>query len=245
VTARQPENRVLVPMMRQQWRDMTFLHWPLAPDLVAPHLPPGLEVDTFEERAWVGLTAFRVAACAPGLLPSVPRWSFPETNLRTYVVGPDGRDGIWFLSIEADTVAVSTGARLALGAPYHVADMSVSTEGSAVRYRSHRRDDTAAHDVRICAGPALADSERSGLVDWLTGRWRSWTTRAGLLLRSAVEHQPWPLCGGEVVAVEETVSTAVGLRLPDVEPLVHFSRGVDARLGAPVPRIARGHASNA
>ena len=29
-------------MFRQTWADLTFLHWEVDPDLVAPHLPPGV-----------------------------------------------------------------------------------------------------------------------------------------------------------------------------------------------------------
>jgi hypothetical protein len=67
--------------MRQTWRRLTFLHWPFAPDLIRPHIPPGLQLDTFENAAWIGLVPFEIYGT-----PGLPY--FPETNLRTYVVGP-------------------------------------------------------------------------------------------------------------------------------------------------------------
>ena len=89
------------PVMLQRWDDLTFLHWPYAPETVAQLLPPGLQVDTIDGAAWVGVVPFRLTIRAPGM-PAVP-WAgrFAEVNVRTYVRGPDGRRGIWFLSLDA------------------------------------------------------------------------------------------------------------------------------------------------
>ncbi|MGA2216388.1 MAG: DUF2071 domain-containing protein, partial [Bryobacteraceae bacterium] len=69
--------------IRQTWRRLTFLHWPYNPAVIRRLLPSGLALDTFENTAWVGLVPFEIHD-----LRCIPR--FPETNLRTYVVGPDG-----------------------------------------------------------------------------------------------------------------------------------------------------------
>src|SRR6266542_3617808 len=46
------------PVMLQHWRRLTFLHWPYPPPAVQALLPPGLEVETFDGAAWVGLVPF-------------------------------------------------------------------------------------------------------------------------------------------------------------------------------------------
>ena len=43
-----------------------------------------LELDTFEGAAWIGLVPFEIYGT-----PGLPY--FPETNVRTYVVGPGGK----------------------------------------------------------------------------------------------------------------------------------------------------------
>ncbi|MDQ3932324.1 MAG: DUF2071 domain-containing protein, partial [Actinomycetota bacterium] len=43
-------------MSRQRWDSLAFLHWPYDPDVVQSMLPDGLEVDVFDDKAWVGLT---------------------------------------------------------------------------------------------------------------------------------------------------------------------------------------------
>jgi uncharacterized protein YqjF (DUF2071 family) len=191
VSGRDPEEPVSRPVVHQGWRHLAFLHWSYPPDVIAALLPAGLEVDTFDGRAWVGLTPFLVVGFRPAMLPALPGLStFPETNLRTYVVGPSGRDGLWFLSLDVDSVATTIGARIGYGVPYHWASMSVDAS-DVVTYRSRRRGSGAHHDLAIRPGPAL--DAPTPFDHWLTGRWRAFSHHAGQLLEVPVRHQPWPL----------------------------------------------------
>ena len=62
---------------------------------------------------------------------------------------------------------------------------------------------------------------------WLTGRWRAYTRRFGILFETPVEHEPWPLAAGVVEELTETLVTATGL------PLIQ-----QTRTDAPSPAIA-------
>src|SRR5437763_16754580 len=93
-----PPEPVTVPVMRQRWASITFLHWAYDVEQVQRHLPPGLKVEPWEGQAWVGLVPFEMHVAGPAG-PTMRR--FPETNVRTYVVGPDGRPGVWFFSLDA------------------------------------------------------------------------------------------------------------------------------------------------
>jgi uncharacterized protein YqjF (DUF2071 family) len=235
VAGREPEEHVAVPLVTQRWRQVTFLHWPYEPAVVAHLLPRGLTVDEWEGRAWVGLVLFSVDGMSAGPVPFLGRRGrFPETNVRTYVKGPDGRDGLLFLSLDVDSVTTVIGGRLGPQVPYHWADMSVTGgDGSPVRYRSRRRPPEpvrAGHDVEILPGAPMAGNS---FDDWLTGRWRAWTRIAGNLTTVPVQHQPWALAHATAVRVEQDLLSAAGLPRPSGEPLVHWSTGVDARLGGP------------
>jgi uncharacterized protein YqjF (DUF2071 family) len=233
VAGRQPEEAVRQPVVHQGWRHLSFLHWSYDPEVIAALLPDGLEVDTFDGRAWVGLTPFLVTGFRPALLPAIPGLStFPETNLRTYVRDKSGRDGLWFLSLEVDSVATTVGARIGYGVPYHWSSMSVEC-GDVVTYRSRRRSGDATHDIAVRPGEALA--ERSAFEDWLTGRWRAFTHHAGRLFDVPVRHESWPLQAATIVRLDETLRQVAGLPPCDEAPLVHFSSGVTAHLGPPRP----------
>ena len=211
---------------------MTFLHWSYDPDVVREHLSHGLDVDTWDGKAWVSLTPFLMADFRLGALPPAGRFStFPETNLRTYVSGPKGVDGLWFLTLEADSLPTVLAASMAYGVPYRWSEMKVD-DGATVRYRSHRRNGPAHHDIVVRPGKPLVSP--SALDDWLTGRWRAYTTLAGRLAVASVEHEPWPLHHLEVLSVDESLFESVGLPAPSGEPLAHYSRGVSVKLGPPL-----------
>ncbi|MFN2607770.1 MAG: YqjF family protein [Acidimicrobiales bacterium] len=234
MAGREPEEVVARPVVRQRWQSLAFLHWPYDPADVQPLLPSGLEPDTWDGAAWVGLTPFLMADFRLLGLPPAGRLStFPETNVRTYVRDARGRDGLWFLSLDADSLPTVLAASAAYGVPYRWAGMSID-EGPPVRYRSHRRVGRAAgHDIVVRPDRPHGDGEASAFDHWLTGRWRAYTTPAGRLAVVPVAHEPWPLWRAELVSLEETTVAAAGLPAPVGAPLVHWSPGVDVRLGRP------------
>src|SRR5258708_8756088 len=76
--------------MAQRWNDLLFAHWPIPVGEMARLLPAGLEVDTFDGYAWVGVDPFwmdRVRTRAVGeqclVVPGAS--TFCELNLRSYV----------------------------------------------------------------------------------------------------------------------------------------------------------------
>jgi uncharacterized protein YqjF (DUF2071 family) len=107
----------------------------------------------------VSLTPFVMTDVRPAFLPALQvtrrLTTFPETNLRTYVRGPDGRDGLWFLSVEAASAAMSLIIRAGTGAPYHRGDLSVTEHGAMLAYAGRRRGGEPAYLLRIRPG-ALA-----------------------------------------------------------------------------------------
>src|SRR5690606_5058980 len=86
----------------QEWHDTIFLHWEIPVHFLQEHIPEKIELDTFNNMAWVSLVAFEVKNMRLRNLPSLPYVSnFLEINLRTYVI-KDGKPGIYMFSIETD-----------------------------------------------------------------------------------------------------------------------------------------------
>lgn len=230
-----PEERVRLPFVLQDWHAVSFLHWRCDPDDVARLLPPGLTPDVLDGSAWVGVTPFEVRRFRAPMLPPVPGLSdFPETNLRTYVRGPDGQDALWFLSLDAGSLPTVAGARIGIGAPYCWGDYSVERADGLVRYEGRRRHGRPVAEYRIevqPTSPPRADTD--DLVARLVGRWRAFTHHLGRLWVVPVEHEPWPVQEAEVLRCDQSLADAVGL--PDLGPpeMVHFAEAVHARLGIP------------
>ncbi len=230
------------PTMLQRWTDLSFVHWAYDPDVVRPLVPANLEIDTFDGAAWVGLIPFRLGIRRPGV-PYLP-WlsSFPETNLRTYVVGSDGRRGIWFLSLDAARLSAVVAARTTYRLPYMWARADTRRRGNVVRYRGGRRwpgHGSAEYDLTIGIGEEVR--ELSELDRFLTARWHLFSPGklqlppTGLdLVGTTVTHPPWPLRAARIAHLEETVLDAAGLPNPTTEPIALFSPGVSTRFA---PRV--------
>jgi uncharacterized protein len=232
-----PDQRAWPAVLKAGWLKQTFVHWPFRPADVQVLLPRGLLVDEYDGVAWVSLTPFVMTGLRPAGLPmKAGLTTFPETNLRTYVRRPDGRDGIWFLSLEVASSAMLA-ARCAIGAPYHLGDLSVSEHGDAVVYAGARRGGEPSYHLVVRPGDPIQPSHRD---IWLTGRWRAYTRRVGILFETPVEHEPWPLSHGIVEQLTETLLGSTGLPAPNDNPLIHFSTGVhNVHLGASRPLLRR------
>src|SRR5260370_520901 len=110
------------PVMFQRWLHLLFLHWPVSPEIVQMTLPKGLQVDTFEGNAWVGIVPFFMQGVRPAGFISFPGISnFLELNLRTYVRDANGRPGIWFYSLDANQPLAVCLARATFALPYEFA----------------------------------------------------------------------------------------------------------------------------
>lgn len=222
------------PIMIHEWRAVTFLHWRYPLDVVQSLLPDGLIVQTRDQSAWVGLVPLLMEVRAPSL-PPIPWLSrFPETNVRTYVHGPDGRPGIWFFSLDAARLPVVAGARAGYGLPYRWARMSVRRGEDQVSYRSRRRRPGlrgARCDARVELGASLEPDQAQPLDHFLTARYRLYSVFAGRLVVAEVHHEPWPLRRANLVDLDQSVIEAAGLPAVSGDPLVHASDGVTVRVG--------------
>lgn len=227
--------RVDRPIMTQRWAGLTFLHWPFEPAEVQGLLPPGLTAETLDGRAWVGLVPFfmRVGTAGGRQAPWVS--DFCETNVRTYVLDEAGRSGIWFFSLDAARLGAVLVARAGFRLPYYWARMRLDRHGDQVRYRCRRRwpGPAAASDVTILAGAPYQPGELTERDHFLTARWQLFSVSGDRRRHARAEHRPWPLRHAEVLSCDDRLLTAAGLTVPAGPPLVHYSDGVDVRIGRP------------
>src|SRR5690242_17888012 len=186
-------------VMAQVWRKLLFAHWPLPPEVMHPHLPPCLPLDTFDGQAWVGVVPFTMEGVhfrgAPGI-PTARR--FPELNVRTYVT-VENKPGVYFFSLDAGSRLAVVGARTLFALPYYRARFAITTREYDVRYRCERLGkapaDTphATFEARYRPTGPVRLAQAGSLEDWLTARYCLYTTRGAHLLRGEIHHAPWPL----------------------------------------------------
>lgn len=218
-------------VIRMRWLDLLFAHWPVPADTLRPLIPDGLDVDTFDGRAWLGVVPFRMEDVGPRFLPAPPGpGAFPEINVRTYV-RRNGRGGVWFLSLDAASRLAVEGARIAFHVPYYRARMAVTTHDGWVDYRSRRIDSRGAPASFVARYRPIGPVDLAppgSLEAFLTDRRGLYAVNGrGTISWTAIRHAPWPLQPAEAVIESNAMAAAHGIDLPDEAPLLHFARRLD------------------
>ncbi|MHA6804961.1 YqjF family protein [Salinifilum ghardaiensis] len=236
-------------LLRQQWREVTFLHWAVQPEQVAPLLPRGTRPDVVGGRTYAGLVLFRVVGNGFARGPALP-WlgTFLETNVRLYSVDETGRRGVVFLSLDADCAPVVTAARVGFGLRYRWARMSFDNgDGSAGALRTYTarlRWPGARARSRVVVRPGEEPLD-GRLEAFLTARWGLHVARFARTWHLPNAHERWPLRRAELLEIDDGLLASAGLGhvlgdsaedrpRPDH---VAFSDGVSAEFGR--PQLAR------
>ena len=180
-------------VMHQRWENLLFLHWKVEASEIAATLPEGLAVDTFQGSAYVGITPFFMREVRPVGIPALPLLSqFQELNVRTYVRDRAGVPGIWFYSLDCNSVLAVIGARLWVGLPYCYAKMTARV-GEMIDFGCRRKgsNDWARYVYRGCNHERA--TERGTLEFFLLERYFLYSVRPGSrqLRRGQVKHEPY------------------------------------------------------
>jgi len=171
----------------QQWHDTIFLHWEVPVYFLQEHIPKEIELDTFNNMAWVSLVAFEVRNMKLRRMPSLPYISnFQEINLRTYVI-KDGRPGIYMFSIETDKLIEVLLTRVFIGLSYKKSKIK------RTRKRIVSKNKTQNQRLDITIGKTRPLVEKTNLDFWLTGRHCLYETCANKICRFDIHHKQWEL----------------------------------------------------
>ncbi|MEX2154491.1 MAG: DUF2071 domain-containing protein [Gemmatimonadaceae bacterium] len=221
--------------LRMTWIDLAFLHWQVPRDVFVGKIPVGLELDTYNDTAWLGVTPFRMTGVRPIFTPPIPTASdFPELNVRTYVRYKDVA-GVFFFSLDAASKLAVKAARTATGLPYFHARMHERRDRDEVHYTSVRSRGPKAEFRGRYRPTGLVDKARLGSLDhWLTERYSLFVERDATLIRLDIEHEQWPLQPASTDIEVNTMAEAAGISLPAEKPYVLFSRQIDVVAHWPV-----------
>ncbi|MGV3467279.1 MAG: YqjF family protein [Heyndrickxia sp.] len=219
-------------IMRQAWRNVLFLHWPVPVEKLRPHIPSSLQIDTFKGSAWLGIILFVLEGIFPLGISSLSLTpSFPETNVRTYVKY-NGKPGIYFMSIDVENWASLKIAKRWYRLPYHSAQIFYQKEGQNFNFHSIRKDNES--PSIYLKGQYSPISEvyyaKEGTLDhWLTERYCLYSSNnVASIYCGDIHHQPWPLQKAEIDLVRNTLFTPFNFDFSKVKPIAHFSTGLDS-----------------
>lgn len=230
-----PDTRVV---MRPKWLHLLFLHWAYDAEAVQKLLPAGLEVDTFDGHAYVGLVPFVMEQVRPVFVPNLGKWgdsyeNFAELNVRTYVKR-NGVRGVWFFSLDAASLLATLAARVWFHLPYFKARMRFSSARNGdFRFFSRRLWPDSA--PAICRARYAIEGEpkaaRGGsLEQFLVERYVLFSLQNGQLFSGRVHHTSYQIQRARLELLRENCVEAAGFSRPLGAPHALYSRGVDVEV---------------
>jgi uncharacterized protein YqjF (DUF2071 family) len=75
--------------------------------------------------------------------------------------------------------------------------------------------------------------EQTPFEQFLTARWGLFSTFAGRTLYAPIWHEPWELRRAELLHLDDALMDAGGVPIPDEAPVLHWTKGVEVRVGRP------------
>lgn len=233
--------------MHQRWHDLLFAHWPVHESDLRPLIPQHMELDHFNQQCWVGVVPFWMSNVRPRGFPPVAGLSrFLELNVRTYVIHR-GKPGVYFFSLDASNKTAVAIARRWFHLPYQHAIMDITGSTypkslplnhkmprDAIHYSSRRiQPHSEPAELQISYRPIAPPTpyHDDHLAQWLTARYCLYTSSPnGALFCGEIHHEPWPLQNAEADIQVNTMADAAGILLPDMPPVLHFSRQIDVKI---------------
>ena len=227
-----------LPLMRQRWRRLGFLHWAVDPRALAALVPSALEIDTWKGQAYVGIVPFAIQGSRAPFLPPIPFLSsFNELNLRTYV-HRGGRDpGVWFFSLDATSRLAVWGARALYKLPYFHAAIAMERSRRGVVSFSSRRHNDQHRPAFSCSYEPLAapDVATPGTLEFfLIERYLLYSSDGRYLRSARVWHRPYRFAPARVLDLQQDLAAWADIDFADdFAPIAHYADEVDAHIFAP------------
>jgi uncharacterized protein len=217
----------------QRWNDLLFAHWPVPASTLAGLLPEWLQPDTHQGSAWLGAVPFwldriRIRGVPP--LPGIR--NFPDLQLRTYVRDQyTGTPGVYSFSFDASNLLAIAVARTLYHLPYYWAEMRFEqrTERefafSSSRHFAKRQVNFNARYRGLGATRKTVELSAGSFEYFFSERFYLFSAnRAGQPIRAHLHHVPWPLEDAEAEIERNDLAAAIGIDLPEIEPILHYSR---------------------
>jgi uncharacterized protein YqjF (DUF2071 family) len=164
-----------------EWRKLIMAQYEVAPASLAPWLPPGVELDLYQNRCYVSLVGFLFDRVRVLGLPIPFHTRFEEVNLRFYVARtePDGtrKRGVVFIREFVPRAAITLIANSLYEEPYATFPMRytiASTPGMLTVNYSWRHQQTW-HSLAVEVDPTPQPIELNSEEEFITEHYWGYT----------------------------------------------------------------------
>jgi hypothetical protein len=219
-----------------------MLNYVVEPDLLRPHVPNGVELDTWNGRTYVSMVGFLfLRTCVLGL-PVPWHRDFEEVNLRFYVrrkTSEGWRRGVVFIKEIVPRRLIATVARVCYNEPYEAMPMrhlielqdGALSNGSSVEYAWSYQGNW--NSLRATTAGAPKTPTESSETEFITEHYWGYTAqRNGACKEYKVEHVRWDVWDTKEAALRCDVAALYGVKF--TEPLNGNPKSAFVAVGSPV-----------
>jgi uncharacterized protein YqjF (DUF2071 family) len=187
-----------------EWRHLLMVNYLVDPDLLAPLVPAGTELDQWQGRTYVSVVGFRFLRTKVLGIPVPFHRNFDEVNLRFYVrrrVGDEWRKGVAFVKEIVPKRAIAFVARTLYNEKYVRMPMRSTVEiPGPVGYEWWHAGDWEGVSARTVGEPTTPgpDDEATFITEHYWGYAKQ---PDGSTVEYGVEHPPWKVWPCESPAI--------------------------------------------
>lgn len=206
---------MLKPFLTANWRYLAMLNFRIDPELLAPHVPAGTELDFFNSEAYVSVVGFLFYHTLVMGMPIPRHRNFEEVNLRFYVrkkSADDWRRGVVFIRELVPKIAIAVTARVFYGEPYQALPMrsEVTDREGEVNARYEWRRGTKWESLAISARGEAQRVAVGSHEEFITEHYWGYTQRGARTSEYRVEHPRWQIWPAETFEFRADVATLYG-----------------------------------
>lgn len=215
-----------IPQLYQDWKKLLFLHWAYDPEFIQKSLPEGIFVDTFEGKAYLSVVAFLIENQRLFNLPSLPGFSnYIEVNVRTYVYDKNGIPGVWFYSLDINSILAQEVGRRWYCLNYYFNRLKFTDKNVITGKRF--RDPSVSFHLEFQHENDFHVTDPQSLEFFLIERYLFFTYRNGIKI-GHVHHDPYQIADATLNNWNKDSVKIPGFVFQQHTPdLVHYSPGVN------------------
>jgi uncharacterized protein YqjF (DUF2071 family) len=206
---------VLKPFLTANWRYLAMLNFAIDPQLLAPHVPVGTELDFFNGETYISVVGFLFLNTMLLGLPIPRHRDFEEVNLRFYVRKKSAdtwRRGVVFVREFVPRPAIAVTARVFYGEPYLALPMKSAIEhvdlNLKVEYSWRRGAKWETLAMNASGDPEIVRA--ASHEEFITEHYWGYTARGSRTSEYRVEHPRWKIWKATAFNLRADLQTLYG-----------------------------------
>ena len=207
-----PADRLPGRFLTAEWRHLVMLNYEVDAALLAPLVPAGTELDTWDGVTYASMVGFHFLDTRVLGIPIPFHRDFEEVNLRFYVRrrGPEGwRRGVVFVKEIVPRWAIATVARVLYNEKYDALPMRHRFAGNTVEFGwKHRGRWSSLRATKEGAPEPLAPGSEAEFIT--EHYWGYAAQRGGGTVEYRVEHPAWRVWRASDAALEMDADALYG-----------------------------------